>query len=57
MKDFLERFGSEVNGVVSGWDRLAVRGTIRWLASVRGVLSYMHHIVCCSRTSRAGPRH
>jgi hypothetical protein len=47
MKMFLERFGKHVNGVVSGWDRLALRGTIRWLASVQGLGSYLgvHNIL------------
>jgi hypothetical protein len=41
MERFLERYGSEVKGVISGWDRIAFRGTIRWLASVRGVATYL----------------
>lgn len=41
MKSFLERYGAEVMSVVSGWDRLAFRGTLRWLSSVAGVSSYL----------------
>lgn len=41
MKSFLERYGSEVTSVLSGWDRLAFRGTLRWLSSVAGLSSYL----------------
>jgi hypothetical protein len=41
MKLFLERYRKQITGVLSGWDRLAFRGTLRWLASVRGLSSYL----------------
>ncbi len=41
MKKFMEVFGEKTMGSISGWDRLAFRGTIRWLASVRGMASYL----------------
>lgn len=41
MKLFLERYQSEVTGVLSGWDRIAFRGTLRWLASASGLGSYL----------------
>ena len=41
MKLFLERYGKHITGVLSGWDRLAFRGTLRWLASLRGLSTYM----------------
>jgi len=41
MKSFVERYGSEVMAVLSGWDRLAFRGTLRWLSSVAGLSSYL----------------
>lgn len=41
MKKFMELFGEKTTGSVSGWDRLAFRGTIRWLASARGMASYL----------------
>jgi hypothetical protein len=41
MKEFMERHGGQVKGVMSGWDRIALRGTIRWLSSVRGLGSYL----------------
>lgn len=47
MKKFMELFGEKTTGCVSGWDRLAFRGTIRWLASTRGMASYLscNHIL------------
>jgi hypothetical protein len=41
MKKFMELFGEKTIGCLSGWDRLAFRGTLRWLASKRGVGSYL----------------
>jgi len=41
MQSFLARFGSEIKGVLSGFDRLRIRGTIRWLASERGLGTYL----------------
>lgn len=41
MKEFMERYGAQVKGAMSGWDRIALRGTIRWLSSERGLGSYL----------------
>jgi hypothetical protein len=41
MKHFLQRFGSHVLGILSGFDRLRLRGTKRLLASVSGLKSYL----------------
>ena len=41
MDTFMDRYQSEVKGAISGWDRLAFRGTIRWLASAEGLASYL----------------
>lgn len=41
MESFLTRYESEVKGVLSGFDRLRFRGTIRWLSSWRGMMSYL----------------
>ncbi len=38
---FVERFSDQVKGVVSGFDRVGFRGTIRWLASVHGMETYL----------------
>jgi hypothetical protein len=46
MKELLAQYGNKLAGAISGWDRIRFRGTIRWLASVRGLATYMstHHI-------------
>lgn len=41
MKNFLTRFSPDVKGVLSGFDRVRFRGTIRWLASLRGILTWL----------------
>lgn len=41
MRSFLTRYESEVKGVLSGFDRIRFRGTIRWLSSWRGMMSYL----------------
>jgi hypothetical protein len=41
MRSFLAKYGSEIKGVLSGFDRVRFRGTIRWLASVRGLGSFL----------------
>ena len=41
MKLFLEKHQNDVIGAISGLDRVALRGTIRWLASLAGLGSYM----------------
>lgn len=41
MEKFLERFGEHVNGVITGFDRLAIRGSIRWLGSIEGLRTYL----------------
>jgi len=42
MKEFLRKYQNEITGSISGWDRIAFRGTIRWLANLRGIESYMY---------------
>src|SRR5258708_6586479 len=41
MNTFLQRHQSEVKGSLSGLDRIRFRGTIRWLASLRGMASFL----------------
>jgi hypothetical protein len=40
MNQFLTQHRSSVKGVISGWDRIRFRGTIRWLATLRGMASF-----------------
>lgn len=42
MKAFLDRYGARVKGVISGWDRLVFRGTLRWLSTAAGLSTYLH---------------
>lgn len=41
MQTFLARFGSEIKGTLSGFDRVRFRGTLRRIASYRGMMSYL----------------
>ena len=41
MRELLELYGDRIVGAISGWDRIRFRGTVRWLASLRGMSSYM----------------
>ena len=41
MKAFLKKHQENIIGSINGWDRLSIRGTIRWLSSVAGVCSYL----------------
>ena len=41
MPDFMKLHGDKVNGVLSGFDRVRLRGTLRWLSSVRGMMNYL----------------
>jgi len=42
MKVFLEKYQNDVQGAISGWDRLLFRGTQRWLSNARGMSTYMN---------------
>ncbi len=41
MKHFEEIYHKKLIGSISGWDRMAIRGTIRWLSSCEGLGSYL----------------
>ena len=41
MLSFLRAHGSEIKGVLNGWDRLRFRGTLRRMAYPRGVMNYL----------------
>lgn len=42
MKRFLKRYGDQIHGVLSGFDRLRFRGTLRWLAYTQGMSDYLN---------------
>ncbi len=41
MQGFIQRHAEQVSGVLSGLDRVRLRGTLRWLSSPRGLLNYL----------------
>lgn len=41
MRQFIQRHASSTIGVLSGFDRLRFRGTLRWLASLQGLTSFL----------------
>jgi hypothetical protein len=48
MKSFLQQHADHVIGQLSGWDRLRFRGTLRLLASLTGLnsfLCYTRHLI------------
>lgn len=44
MKEFLARHGSEVKGVLSGWDRIRFRGALRHLAYPEGMMKFLNFL-------------
>lgn len=43
MKSFIEKYKKDIIGVINGFDRLALRGTIRMISSVLGMMNYLYH--------------
>ena len=43
MQSFLQRHAPEIIGVLSGWDRLRLRGTLQWLAHPRGLMGFLSY--------------
>jgi len=41
MKKLFELYSDIADGAIHGWDRIRFRGTIRWLASTRGINTYL----------------
>jgi len=39
----MELYKEKIMGAISGLDRIRFRGTIRWLASERGLATFMHN--------------
>ena len=44
MQRFLEKHAKQIRAVLSGFDRLRFRGTIRLLAHTQGMLKFLCHI-------------
>src|SRR3990170_478564 len=43
MKKLMELYRDRIMGAISGLDRIRFRGTLRWLASERGLRTFMNH--------------
>jgi hypothetical protein len=41
MQSFLTRHRDEIKGLLSGFDRIRFRGTLRWLATSHGLESFL----------------
>jgi len=44
MDAFIQKYQKNVTGVLSGWDRVRIRGMQRILANVGGMMSYRSHV-------------
>jgi hypothetical protein len=44
MEAFIQKYQKNVTGVLSGWDRVRIRGTQRILANVGGMMSFLSHV-------------
>ncbi len=44
MDAFIQKYQKDVTGVLSGWDRVRLRGMQRILANVGGMMSYLSHV-------------
>jgi hypothetical protein len=44
MHQFIKRHEKDILGVLSGFDRIRFRGTIRWFGSIRGVMTFLWEI-------------
>ena len=68
MKEFIAKYRNEIAGVLSGFDRLVFRGTLRSISYAKGMMNYLwanqvrltefgKHVQRVSeRSKRAGPR-
>jgi hypothetical protein len=44
MEAFIQKYQNNVTGVLSGWDRVRIRGIQRILANAGGMMSYLSHV-------------
>ena len=42
MHSFVQRHAEKVIGMLNGWDRIRLRGTLRWVASLEGMRRYLY---------------
>ena len=41
MQEFIAKYGEEIQGVISGFDRLVLRGTLRAIRYAEGMKAYL----------------
>jgi hypothetical protein len=41
VESFIQRYADKISGVLSGWDRIRFRGTLRRIANLRGMASFL----------------
>jgi hypothetical protein len=46
MNTFIQKYQPQIKGTLSGWDRIVFRGTIRTLAYVNGMATYLQRVGC-----------
>jgi hypothetical protein len=44
MQRFIQQHADDVSGVLSGFDRMRFRGTLRWLAHTQGMFGFLSHM-------------
>jgi len=44
MHEFIKRHQKDIRGVLSGFDRMRFRGTLRWLANTKGMFNFLFHV-------------
>lgn len=44
MNQLIRKYDEEVTGILSGWDRVVFRGTLRTLCFVDGMMGYLHRV-------------
>lgn len=44
MEGFIQKYEKDVTGVLNGWDRLMIRGTLRALATTKGMMNYLSYV-------------
>ena len=49
MDGFIQKYDKDVIGVLNGWDRLMIRGTLRALAVTSGMMNYLFYLGVLSK--------
>lgn len=44
MESFIQKYDKDIIGVLNGWDRLMIRGTLRTLAVASGMMNYLFYL-------------